>query len=1414
MDDLLLRMARALSTSLPIILLLILLVTMGVGWWLVRRLRAEAEARMGSTDEESEPSEPAETGAGFRRLERSFDEAMKNLERHIPSGADRAGIPWVLLLGREGSRRPDMLAGSGLPTAFARPGLAGEDLSRRLSWWFFYPGAMLDLGGGYVQTPTGRGADLHSWRRFLRRLQRHRPERPLDGVVVTIPLEDLLRYEAGGEKSDAPSLEDQASDLQTRLAEIQDVLGMHVPVTVLVTGCERLRGFGGFTRALAERGDVDDPDRFDRPLPQMLGWSNPNDPQALYRSEWVDQGFDEISEGLDAAQADLLAGEHRGWRQSDDVFLFPLALRRLREPLRRVLNTLFQASSYQSGDLFRGFYFTGTGEVPRDPTAPRPQHFLKDLLERKVFPETRLAQPLPDTVLSRNRRVLTTQVAAAAAALVLSFGLWWAWSQLGTRNQRLEPFLEAVNTNLQQERIETAGGPPQLAHMEALAEGLLEDMANLDARSYWSLFLPTSWSGSLDRELEGAIVKAYEDVLFQALHLSFQHKAEVLVCETSTSTRQSRRMATAAVQPRTVQGIPRPAALPELQLLSTYVEELEHLDVHSEQYNQLPVSESLEALSEVVRYLFGTQLSPKFFQNDALYKEALPQVVYSPFRAEDPVPPWLSSSCLDRLAPQRTSSPTWRKLASVQAARLSTDLYDRLFWKNPLAESLSDLRQGLQRLVLERRVRPTDQSDLDSLRSLLEMLRNVDSLLDEPGLAWVFEPSLSLGPEYERILAGLEVTSFLAHGFAGQVRTAGQGNFEVLQSNLAEAGSETTGPFLQSMDGRPEPELAEELRLLMDALEAFLSESGFQPPAVSTSLANRLGPDQRLLWDDLLLADAVGLWEPYQRFRSDTLGLVPERLRPALDRIARDQVAQRISALVGRAQRFLSLEQTGGFDLELGISTQVDNLAQATTHLQRLVEIYQDLDQPQARTDLIETVQHQGTRLLGDVDALLNRSRLYLPREGDFAWWDGRRKVAFAAFGVPDEPGLEAYLERQRERVTELTEEYARPTLDALALTRPTSPARSTDLYERWTTLLDVLKAYAEGDPSNSLSDLETFILDELPEIGLVDCLPKTADAGSGDDENDYFQERRELLEILLRRRCNVLVGQRAVAAWGEIRTLFNQRLAGRFPFSRHRAGTPETTGRAATTTALTALFDLVDRERELILSVPEDHPAFQGSGARIRTFLADLATLRTFLEPFLAAPDKEALPQVLLAVDFRADRNAERGGDQILAWELTVSDQAVDARDAEPRLPWQLEDDLTFVLRWAKDSPWVPRATLPDRASGAIDGTRAVYSYRDAWSLVSFVRSHLDRSRFDGPSSVEPLPLRFDVQTVPRILPRTGTDTFGTAPTQETRVFVRVSLSHPETKEPLPWPCFPTEAPKLGSDGSGPTRNWWCHGS
>lgn len=1421
MGEILLRLAR----TLPLSLTGILVMATAIGFTIYRsiraRMRAQAEERIrnlgkdsaeGADGEDPEPK-PSKSG-GFRRLERSFSQAVKRLERHVPNATERSNVPWVLLLGRERSRRLDMLAGSGLPTAFEPPEAEPAEPSHRLSWWFHYPGVLLDLGGGYVQTPTGRGADRRGWRRFLRLLQKHRPERPLDGVVVTIPLEDLLQFETGDDPATL-SLEDRAADLQSHLADIQDFLGMRVPVTVLVTGCDRLRGFHGFTRALAERGETDDPARLDRPLPQMFGWSNPYDPQALFRSEWVDRAFDGIIEGLDASQAELYSGRHVGWRQADDVFLFPLAVRRLREPLRRVLDTLFRANTYQSGDLFRGLYLTGAGDVPADPAAPRPQHFLKDLLERKVFPETRLAEPLPDTLLSRNRRVLGTQIAVAAAAVILSLGLWWSWSVLEARNAKLQPFLEIVQQNLQRAQIQQANARPDLGRMQARAEELLQGMADLDARRYWSLFLPTSWSGAVNRRLEATIVRAYEDILFEALHLSFENRTETLICASGgLQAPAGGSVAVAAVRPQSEQGIPQPAALPELQVFAGYAEELERLEVHSRQFNGLPETESLEDLSEVVEYLFGTRLSADFFQNDALYHQALPQVVYTPFHSVDRIPVWGSSSCLDRLAPQRSSAPSWRKLATVEAAREATDLFDRLFRSNPLTTSLRDLQNGLRNLVSDRRVRPTDRSDRDSLRSLLIMLQGIDSLLDEPGLQWAFDTSLSLGPEYERILTGLEVSSFVMEGFAGQIRTSGQGNFERLQTDLVEMGSESTGPFLQSMDDRPKPELREELRLLMSALEAFLSEQGFQPSALSVRSTDPLGPDRRLLWDDILLEDAVGLWEPYQRFRTDTLVLVPESLRPTLDRIARDQTAQRVSVLVRQAQRFLSLEQTGGFDLELGISTQVDNLNQATPHLQRLVEIYRDLDQPQARNDLVDTVQRQGTRLLSDVDALLGRSRLYLPREGDFSWWEGRRAVAFAAFAVPDEPGLQDYLARQRKRIVELTDQYARPTLDALALTRPTSPARSSELQERWTIIADVLTSYADGAPTNALQDLETFIQTELPTIELLNCLPETADAGAIDTENNYFLERRKLLETLLHRRCDLLVGRKAAAAWREIETLFNQRLAGRFPFSRDRSGTPDAVGLEATTTSLNALFDLVGSRAELIRSVPTDHTIFQGSGPLVSRFLDDLDTLEAFLAPFLASPDGEALPQVLVQVDFRADRKSERSGDQILAWELTVADQAIDIRDAEPRVAWQMADDLAFVLRWAKDSPWVPRATLPQSAASSIDGTRAIYRYRDAWSLVSFVRTHLDRARFAEPSTTEPLPLRFDVQTVPRILPRDGADTFGTAPIQEARVYVRTAFFHPETEEPLPWPCFPTRAPQLGDTSSGTDRNWWCHGS
>src|SRR5262249_34741498 len=186
----------------------------------------------------------------------------------------RGEIPWVLLVGEAAAGKSELLARSGLDLPMGPP-----EEGQVCAWWFFDRGVVLDVAPDFVLDATGRGADELRWRQLLLLLERHRPERPVDSVVLALPAADLAR--PGERMSDRLGrAERKAAILSAKLRATQIRLGLRVPVYLLVTGCERLRGFAAFFAELPER--LRD---------EMFGWSSPYGVDTAYRSEQVDEAF-------------------------------------------------------------------------------------------------------------------------------------------------------------------------------------------------------------------------------------------------------------------------------------------------------------------------------------------------------------------------------------------------------------------------------------------------------------------------------------------------------------------------------------------------------------------------------------------------------------------------------------------------------------------------------------------------------------------------------------------------------------------------------------------------------------------------------------------------------------------------------------------------------------------------------------------------------------------------------------------------------------------------------------------------------------------------------------------------------------------------------------------------------------------
>lgn len=354
-------------------------------------------------------------------------------------------LPWYMIIGAPGAGKTTALVNSGLqfPLAdkFGKAALRGIGGTRNCDWWFTNEAVLLDTAGRYTTQESQQERDASEWHHFLDLLRKYRGRQPVNGVIVTLSVSDLLTQSPEAQRN-------QAIALRQRLMELHDRLGIRFPVYVLVTKTDLLKGFRSYFASL---------DKTQRE--QIWGFTFPWAQASTAEFELNSQFQQEYSlqqQRLDAGLADTLLAESDAQARAES-YLFPQEFAALRPLLAEALDTLFARSDFETQFAPRGIYFaSGTqeglpfdrvmGELSRalhlpgqrsgesgswdqvDKESPIPPNkgqsfFLKGVLENVIFQESGLAGSNRWWEL-RNRAGLWSGYLALLVLVLIAGALW------------------------------------------------------------------------------------------------------------------------------------------------------------------------------------------------------------------------------------------------------------------------------------------------------------------------------------------------------------------------------------------------------------------------------------------------------------------------------------------------------------------------------------------------------------------------------------------------------------------------------------------------------------------------------------------------------------------------------------------------------------------------------------------------------------------------------------------------------------------------------------------------------------------------------------------------------------------------------------------------------------------------------
>ncbi|HCS92752.1 MAG: type VI secretion system membrane subunit TssM [Thiohalocapsa sp. PB-PSB1] len=424
------------------------------------RNRGLVDQLAASRANDPDPAEAA-TAEELEILDERFQDALRLLKgsevRHRLGGRWIYQLPWYLMIGPPGCGKTTALLNSGLRFPLAeqigKDPVQGIGGTRNCDWWFAEDAVLLDTAGRYITQDSYEQVDSAAWQGFLGMLTKHRPRRPINGVLVAVSLADLLQQSAAERAA-------QALAIKQRLQELYTAFKIRFPVYVLFMKADLVAGFMDYFANLGKEARE-----------QVWGTTLALDYEGAGPAP-VDGLRDEYKLLIERLAQRRLARlqDERDARKRALIFAFPEQFAALEEPVDEFVREVFTPSRYQVRPLLRGIYFTsgtqtGTpidrvlaGIAANFGVAHSGQqafagtgrgYFLARLFRDLVFPEANLAGLNPR--LERRRRWLRNAAYAGAIGLILLAASAWTTSYYRNRDytQEVDAALLEIDAQLE-----------------------------------------------------------------------------------------------------------------------------------------------------------------------------------------------------------------------------------------------------------------------------------------------------------------------------------------------------------------------------------------------------------------------------------------------------------------------------------------------------------------------------------------------------------------------------------------------------------------------------------------------------------------------------------------------------------------------------------------------------------------------------------------------------------------------------------------------------------------------------------------------------------------------------------------------------------------------------------------------------
>jgi len=154
--------------------------------------------------------------------------------------------PWIFLLGPRNAGKTTLLANSSAPfilqKQFAQDDIHHIPSSENIDWWVTRETCIIDIPSKYLTSQNKKDQALNRilWQYFLKLVSKHRGENGINGVIIALPVMDILQNQSRTE------YQQMLKDIFQRIFNLQQNRTQPLPCQIVFTKCDLIPGFKEF----------------------------------------------------------------------------------------------------------------------------------------------------------------------------------------------------------------------------------------------------------------------------------------------------------------------------------------------------------------------------------------------------------------------------------------------------------------------------------------------------------------------------------------------------------------------------------------------------------------------------------------------------------------------------------------------------------------------------------------------------------------------------------------------------------------------------------------------------------------------------------------------------------------------------------------------------------------------------------------------------------------------------------------------------------------------------------------------------------------------------------------------------------------------------------------------------------------